>query len=616
MSAVTPEIAADFLIEAQEILDRLGEQLVTLEQDPGDSEQLNAVFRGFHTLKGGAGFLGIQAMVNLCHAAEEALGMVRAGKATLEADHFDAAQQSLDWLQRMLDAVAAGEEPPHAPATLIAQFDVDAAPAPVRAPVATPAAGGNDLITDDEFEALLDQLHGGATPPATAVAPAGGDLISEDEFEALLDQLHGGAVPGAATARPAPAAAPQSAPVRPPAPAPAPASPVRPARASEAEQTIRVDTKRLDAIVNLVGELVLSRNRLKTLRARLRDEELDRAVSGLDIATARLQNAVMRTRMQPVGKVFSRFPKVARDVARSLKKEVDLELIGADTELDRNLVEALSDPLVHLVRNAIDHGIELPDLREATGKPRSGQVRLAAQQEGDYVTIEIRDDGAGIDPERLRDKALEKGLIEPEAAARLSHDECLQLIFLPGFSTKTEITDISGRGVGMDVVQSRIRELSGQIQIHSQLGRGSRFLIRVPLTLAILPTLLVQAGDPVYALPLARVMEVLHAPASSLRWFDGQAVLDRQSTTLPLVDLRRWLGVEAVKAPLLTIVVLQMGDQRFGLVVDQVRGREEVVIKPLPRAVRGLRGYAGATLIGDGRMALILDVDGLREAAA
>ncbi|MGN7833660.1 chemotaxis protein CheA [Pseudoxanthomonas sp. 22568] len=613
MSAVTPEIAADFLIEAQEILDRLGEQLVTLEQDPGDSEQLNAVFRGFHTLKGGAGFLGIQAMVNLCHAAEEALGMVRAGKATLEADHFDAAQQSLDWLQRMLDAVAAGEEPPHAPAALIAQFDVDAAPAPVRAPVAAPAAGGSDLITDDEFEALLDQLHGGA-PPTTPALPVGGDLISEDEFEALLDQLHGGAVPGATIARPAPAAAPQSAPVRPA--APAPASPARPARAGEAEQTIRVDTKRLDAIVNLVGELVLSRNRLKTLRARLRDEELDRAVSGLDIATARLQNAVMRTRMQPVGKVFSRFPKVARDVARSLRKEVDLELIGADTELDRNLVEALSDPLVHLVRNAIDHGIELPDLREATGKPRSGQVRLAAQQEGDYVTIEIRDDGAGIDPERLRDKALEKGLIEPEAAARLSHDECLQLIFLPGFSTKTEITDISGRGVGMDVVQSRIRELSGQIQIHSQLGRGSRFLIRVPLTLAILPTLLVQAGDPVYALPLARVMEVLHAPASSLRWFDGQAVLDRQSTTLPLVDLRRWLGVEAVKAPLLTIVVLQMGDQRFGLVVDQVRGREEVVIKPLPRAVRGLRGYAGATLIGDGRMALILDVDGLREAAA
>ncbi|WP_313928671.1 chemotaxis protein CheA [Pseudoxanthomonas sp.] len=580
MSAVTPEIAADFLIEAQEILDRLGEQLVTLEHDPSDSGQLNAVFRGFHTLKGGAGFLGIQAMVNLCHAAEETLGLVRAGQATLEAQHFDAAQQSLDWLQQMLDAVGAGEEPPHAPQALIEQFDVHGstpAPAPKPAAAAAPAPqAGGDLIGDDEFEALLDQLHGGGAP--TSVVP------------------------------PAPVAA-----------VPAPAKPATPKPATkaggEAEQTIRVDTKRLDAIVNLVGELVLSRNRLKTLRARIRDEELDRAVSSLDIATARLQTAVMRTRMQPVGKVFSRFPKVARDVARQLQKEVDLELVGADTELDRNLVEALADPLVHLVRNAIDHGIEVPSLREACGKPRQGHVRLSAQQEGDFVTIEIRDDGAGIDPERLRAKALEKGLIDPEAAARLTHDECLQLVFMAGFSTKAVVTDISGRGVGMDVVQSRIRELSGQINIHSDVGRGSRFVIRVPLTLAILPTLLVQAGDPVYALPLARVMEVLHAPSESLRWFDGQAVLDRQSHTLPLVDLRQWLRVDPVMAPLLTIVVLQMGEQRFGLIVDQVRGREEVVIKPLPRAVRGLPGYAGATLIGDGRMALILDVDGLRATA-
>ena len=584
MSAVTPEIAADFLIEAQEILDRLGEQLVTLEQDPSDSEQLNAVFRGFHTLKGGAGFLGIQPMVNLCHAAEETLGLVRAGQATLEPQHFDAAQQSLDWLQRMLDAIGAGEDPPHAPQMLIDQFDVQGHAAPAPKPATPPAAG--------------------------AAVASGGDLISDDEFEALLDQLHGDGVPTTVAApSPAPPPRPQ------PAPKPAPAGKPVAKAGGETEQTIRVDTKRLDAIVNLVGELVLSRNRLKTLRARIRDEELDRAVSGLDIATARLQTAVMRTRMQPVGKVFSRFPKVARDVARQLQKEVDLELVGADTELDRNLVEALADPLVHLVRNAIDHGIEVPSLREACNKPRQGHVRLSAQQEGDFVTIEIRDDGAGIDPERLRVKALEKGLIDPEAAARLSHDECLQLVFLPGFSTKAEVTDISGRGVGMDVVQSRIRELSGQITIHSDVGRGSRFVIRVPLTLAILPTLLVQAGDPVYALPLARVMEVLHAPSESLRWFDGQAVLDRQSHTLPLVDLRQWLRVDPVMAPLLTIVVLQMGEQRFGLIVDQVRGREEVVIKPLPRAVRGLPGYAGATLIGDGRMALILDVDGLRATA-
>ncbi|WP_369932709.1 chemotaxis protein CheA [Xanthomonas tesorieronis] len=576
MSAVPDDIAADFIIEAQEILDRLGEQLVSLEQAPEDSDQLNAVFRGFHTLKGGAGFLAITPMVELCHAAEDTLGQARAGQATLQARHFDAAQQSLDYLQSMLDAFGSGNEPPRAPQQLIAQFatsgEETAAPSAKPAAAApAPAAGGNsDLIDDDEFEALLDQLHGGAAPAALPVP--------------------------AAAPRPVPSAKPAAA----------------PAKAAEPEHTVRVDTKRLDAIVNLIGELVLSRNRLKTLRVRLRDEELDRAVSSLDIATSRLQSAVMRTRMQPVGKVFSRFPKVARDVARSLNKEVDLELIGADTELDRNLVEALADPLVHLVRNAIDHGIETPALREATGKPRGGHVRLSAQQEGDYVSIEVQDDGAGIDPERLRQKAREKGLIDPEAAARLTTEECLHLVFLPGFSTKSEVTDISGRGVGMDVVQSRIRELSGQIQIQSELGRGSRFLIRVPLTLAILPTLLVQAGDTVYALPLARVVEVLHAPRRALGWFDGRAVLDRQSHTLPLVDLRQWLNIEAPELPLLTVVVLQAGESRMGLVVDQVRGREEVVIKPLPRALRGLPGYAGATLIGDGRLALILDVDGLK----
>ncbi|MBH1592727.1 chemotaxis protein CheA [Stenotrophomonas maltophilia] len=608
MSAVSDDITADFIIEAQEILDRLGEQLVSLEQAPQDADQLNAVFRGYHTLKGGAGFLGITAMVELCHAAEEALGAVRAGQAVLQPHHFDAAQQSLDYLQSMLDAVSSGNEPGYAPPDLIAQFDVHGAAAPAAAAPAAAAPAAGDLITADEFEALLDQLPGSNAPPAVATPTKADDgLISEDEFEALLDQLHGGAAPGAK-----PVAAPPAPALPAPRPAAAAAKPAANKPVAEAEHTVRVDTKRLDAIVNLIGELVLSRNRLKTLRARLRDEELDRAVSTLDIATARLQSAVMRTRMQPVGKVFSRFPKVARDVARSLKKEVDLELVGAETELDRNLVEALADPLVHLVRNAIDHGVEMPDLREAQGKPRMGHVRLSAQQEGDYVSIEVQDDGAGIDPEKLRAKAREKGLIDPEAAARLSSEECLHLVFLPGFSTKQQVTDISGRGVGMDVVQSRIRELSGQIQIQSELGRGSRFLIRVPLTLAILPTLLVQAGEDVYALPLARVMEVLHAPRTSLGWFDGRAVLDRRSHTLPLGDLRQWLDVTPAASALLTIVVLQAGEARFGLVVDQVRGREEVVIKPLPKALRGLRGYAGATLIGDGRMALILDVDGLR----
>ncbi|MCD9045707.1 MULTISPECIES: chemotaxis protein CheA [unclassified Luteimonas] len=609
----SPEIAADFVIEARELLDDLGGQLVALEQTPGDREQLNAVFRAFHTLKGGAGFLGVTPLVELCHAAEETLGAARSGQATLEARHFDAAQQSLDWLQAMVDAIDSGSEVPRAPAAVVNGFSL-APPATTATPAA--AAANGDMIGDDEFEALLDQLHGNAAPGPVGAAGNGG-AISDDEFEALLDQLHGSAPPGAAAAQVTPPAAPRTptpAPAPPAAAAPKPAAPqaANGAATAEREHTVRVDTRRLDAIVDLVGELVLARNRLKTLRARLRDEELDRAVSTLDNATARLQGAVMHTRMQPVGKVFARFPKLARDVARALDKEVDLELVGAETELDRNLVEALADPLVHLVRNAIDHGIEAPALREATGKPRAGKVRLIAQQQGDYVGIEVQDDGAGIDPERLRTKAREKGLIDAETAARLSVEECLHLVFMPGFSTRSEVSDISGRGVGMDVVQSRIRELSGQIQVHSELGRGSRFSLRVPLTLAILPTLLVQAAGDAYALPLARVQEVLHAPTHAVNWFDGRAALDRRSHTLPLLDLRHWLRQPAPETPLLTIVVLQRGDARFGLVVDEVRGREEVVIKPLPRALRGLPGYAGATLIGDGRLALILDVDALR----
>jgi two-component system chemotaxis sensor kinase CheA len=406
---------------------------------------------------------------------------------------------------------------------------------------------------------------------------------------------------------PAPAAAPPAPPPRPAPPARAAAAPVQ----EPADITVRVDVRRLDAMVNLVGELVLARNRLKTIRPRLRDDELDRAVAALDVATSRLQGAVMTARMQPVGRVFARFPKLARDVARQLRKQVHLEVVGADTELDRNLVEALADPLVHLVRNAIDHGIEMPEARRRAGKPEQGVVRLSAQQEGDHVLIEVRDDGAGIDPEKIRRSAVDKRLVDDDAAARLSSDECLQLLFLPGFSTRTEVSDLSGRGVGMDVVQSKIRELSGTVQIQSEPGAGSRFSIRVPLTLAILPTLLVEVGRDVYALPLVRVVEVLSHEPGRVLWLDGQRMLDLRQQPLPLLDLREWLGLDPAPLPDSTCVVLQSGEQRYCLAVDRVCGREEVVIKALPPTLRGLPGYAGASLIGDGRMALILDVDAL-----
>ena len=575
--AFDSDICADFLVEAREILDQLGEQMVTLEHAPDDRDGLNAVFRGFHTIKGGAGFLDIQPMVVLCHAVEDRFDAARSGKVPLDPVTFDGAQQAVDLLMDMLDSVAAGTTPAEVPELLLASLRMEDAP----------TAAASDVLSD-----ITD------------------DNLDDLDFDALLDSLHGkGTVPGAAPTPAEPATAPDAAP-------PATVTPIRPAAAPRkapdpADATVRVDVRRLDAMVNLVGELVLVRNRLKTIRPRLRDEDLDRVVTALDASTSRLQSAVMMARMQPVGRVFSRFPKLVRDIARQLDKSVELDVIGADTELDRNLVEALSDPLLHLVRNAIDHGIESPGARRAAGKGDTGRVRLSAQQEGDHVAIEVRDDGAGIDPDKIRDSAVRKGLIDTESAARLSTDECLQLIFMPGFSTRAEVSDLSGRGVGMDVVQSKIRELSGEVQIQSEPGVGSRFLIRVPLTLAILPTLLVEIDDDVYALPLVRVVEVLAHRASEPMWIDGQRVLDLREEPLPLLSMRDWLGAGAPPDGETTGVVLQSGEQRFCLEVDRVRGREEVVIKALPRTLRGLPGYAGASLIGDGRMALILDVDAL-----
>ncbi|HEY5804087.1 MAG TPA: chemotaxis protein CheA [Lysobacter sp.] len=586
MSAIASDICADFLVEVGEILDQLGEQMVALEHAPTDRECLNAVFRGFHTIKGGAGFLDFVPMVAICHAVEDRLNAARTGMAPLDAEAFDGAQQSLDLLVDMLQCVSTGLPLSPAPEALLASLRAGmggTAPAPAASPasaaIAAFATGGDD-IDDLDFEALLDSLHGAGGIP--------GEVAETVTAPAPVETVAATPVPS----RPIAAK-----------PATAPAEP--------AEVTVRVDVRRLDAMVNLVGELVLARNRLKTIRPRLRDDDLDRAVGSLDAATSRLQSAVMTARMQPVGRVFARFPKLARDVARQLNKNVDLEVIGAETELDRNLVEALADPLVHLVRNAIDHGIEMPEARRRAGKPELGRVRLSAQQEGDHVAIEVRDDGNGIDPEKVRRKAVDKGLIDAEAAARLSGEECLQLIFLPGFSTRDEVSDLSGRGVGMDVVQSRIRELSGFVQIHSEPGAGSRFLIRVPLTLAILPTLLVEIDDDVYALPLVRVVEVLAFQHGNTLWIDGQQVLDLRQEPLPLLDLRAWLGLEAKRLAETTCVVLQSGEQRFCLLVDRVRGREEVVIKALPPTLRGLPGYAGASLVGDGRMTLILDVDAL-----
>jgi len=724
------EILQDFLIEAGEILEQLNEQLVDLEHRPDDYDLLNAVFRGFHTIKGGAGFLGIDPLVTVCHRAEDVFNVLRQGQRQVDPVLMDAVLQVLDVVNEMFALVQSGEEPDEADPQLIetlhqlavpagetAETPQQAEPAPAPEPepavvtaeemvaeatddtLSDPALGGDEIteeefeklldqlhgtgkhggvpvldeaataaaptaaqsddITEEEFEALLDQLHGKGkfsgvpaaagqvaaetAPKTAAAASADSDEITEDEFEALLDELHGkgkfGAIngaaaaadtgsapaaakPAAAAAQPAEAAAAKPKPtISRPAPAKAPKASKRTEDAHAharkqptAETTIRVDTARLDDIMNMVGELVLVRNRLETLKARLGDEEVATAVANLDVVTSDLQNSVMKTRMQPVKKVFGRFPRVVRDLARSLKKEIDLELHGEETDLDKNLVEALSDPMVHLVRNAVDHGIESPEEREAAGKPRVGKVVLSAEQAGDHILLTIADDGKGMDPDVLRRKAVEKGMMDEEAAARLDEKECYNLIFAAGFSTKTEISDVSGRGVGMDVVKTRIAQMNGQVEIDSEYGKGSLITIKLPLTLAILPTLMVVLGKQPFALPLSNVVEIFNLDLERTNVVDGQLTIMVRERALPLFYLHKWLVPGSNRENREStghVVVVTVGSTQVGLVVDHLIGQEEVVIKPLGALLQGLDGMAGATITGDGNIALILDIPGL-----
>ncbi|NQD92814.1 chemotaxis protein CheA [Pseudomonas sp. CrR25] len=713
------EILQDFLVEAGEILEQLSEQLVELESRPDDMNLLNAIFRGFHTVKGGAGFLQLNELVECCHIAENVFDILRKGERRVDAELMDVVLEALDAVNGMFGEVRERVEPTPASRELLAALarlaepagseesvapaaDREPAPEPeaaIAAPVsgditdsefeqlldalgeppveaAAPAAGGDEItddefetlldqlhgkgqfvppaiitsavaspapaaatdeITDDEFEALLDQLHGKGQfvpPAADAVKPAAaapvaapaaaGDEITDDEFEALLDQLHGKGKFSEPPAVEAPPQAAQPAAAKPvarpvaklePAKAPAVSAPLAAATdkapaASEAETTVRVDTARLDEIMNMVGELVLVRNRLVRLGLNSGDEAMSKAVSNLDVVTADLQTAVMKTRMQPIKKVFGRFPRLVRDLARSLKKEINLELVGEDTDLDKNLVEALADPLVHLVRNAVDHGIETPDEREAAGKARGGKVVLSAEQEGDHILLSISDDGKGMDADVLRAKAVEKGLLEKDAADRLNEFECYNLIFAPGFSTKTEISDVSGRGVGMDVVKTKISQLNGTVNVFSVKGQGSKIVIKVPLTLAIMPTLMVMLGNQAFAFPLVNVNEIFHLDLSRTNVVDGQEVVIVRDKALPLFYLKRWLVRSAAHEEQREghVVILTVGSQRIGFVVDQLVGQEEVVIKPLGKMLQGTPGMSGATITGDGRIALILDV--------
>ncbi len=715
---VDQEILEDFLVEAGEILELLSEQLVDLEQHPEDRELLNAIFRGFHTVKGGAGFLQLDPMVDCCHSAENLFDQLRNDALKVSAGLMDLVLQALDSINAMFEAVQQGSYPDVADPQLLAGLNAMAAGkaaaaspalsvAPVNSSPQTDAAvsaefdqlvadlgseepslpvGGtlsNDLITEDEFDDLLDKLHGPAGAPGlmaeSAIAPDPG-LITEDEFESLLNELHGpSGAPGlgsvdvgsgrvdanaefdqllgdglsSASAPVAQVSASPSAdlitddefehllddlqasgqgafspaasvtPVEPAKPKPKAAKPAAASKSQPAKQVaesnVRVDTRLLDQIMNMVGELVLVRNRLVRLGSEKDDGDLSKALGSLDMVTADLQMSVMKTRMQPVKKVFGRFPRLVRDLSRQLNKEVNLELRGEETDLDKNLVEALADPLIHLVRNAIDHGIEEPEVRINNGKSGQGHVLLSAEQEGDHILLVIQDDGAGMDPEKLRNLAIKRGMLDAEAAARLSDHECYNLIFAAGFSTKEQISDVSGRGVGMDVVKTKITQLNGKLDVDSNLGLGSRIEIQVPLTLAIMPTLMVLLKDQAFALPLVNVNEIFNLDLTQINMVEGQQVIIVRDKAMPLFHLKRWLLKGHEKEPLPEnghVVITNIGNMQVAFIVDQLVGQEEVVIKPLGSVLHGTPGLSGATITGDGKIALIVDIPSLLKAYA
>lgn len=767
------EILQDFLVEVGEILELLSEQLVELEQRPDDIDLLNAIFRGFHTVKGGAGFLQFEPMVELCHVTENIFDALRTGKRQVTTHLTDVVLKVLDAINLQYDQISKSQAPESADAHIVTALaklvrgeehveeesnnpevaeavkpntlkreaevfeedefealldelhgkgkaptaarklnkdnaqqeklsqDIEKAEATQKpSQITIPDQNNNDL-TDREFEELLDELHGAGKAPGAKVqasssfALESSDTITEDEFENLLDRLHGvGASPrggkpsrvnGEQIETPSSLESekksevsnsqPKSKPVEvlqssakdnstskthhskntSTSPSKDEVAEVRkttvaaksiekpteegkehkstkPSKGSKGpnkgkkstekketkrggnEVTVRVDTQRLDDIMNMVGELVLARNRLVMLGSKRNDAELNAALGLLDVVTGDLQTEVMKTRMQPIRKVFGRFPRVVRDLARSLNKEISLELKGEDTDLDKNLVEALADPLIHLVRNAADHGIETPEERLRVGKSRVGTVILDARQEGDHILLSIQDDGAGMDPDLLRNKAVEKHLMDADTAARLTDKEAFDLIFFPGFSTKTDVSDVSGRGVGMDVVKTKITQLNGLLDIESTLGEGTCLTIKVPLTLAIMPALMILLEQQAFALPLVSVNEIFQMDLTRTHVVDSQECVMIRDKPVPIFHLKRWLVRKPNEISDLSfchVVIVSVGNTRVGFVVDDLIGQEEVVIKPLGKMLQGTPGMAGATITGDGSIALILDVPGM-----
>ena len=600
------ELLQDFLQEASDLLSDVDNKLVDLEKMPDDRGLLNEIFRGFHTVKGGAGFLNATELVTLCHLTENLFDKLRVGELELTANLMDVIMAATNGVREMFGELGQGVQPQPADPNVITALRI--------------ALEGEALVEVKPFVAAVASVAP-AVSTGTSGEPDWAALQAAVTGEAPAQVTNGVLITKAETEAAKSAAAPE--PVAPDLtplgrratdqPAAQATSPRRVEERGGRENTIRVDTARLDQVLNLSGEIGLTKNRLTSLRVDIlagkSDSEtlqaLDQAVSQLDLLVSDLQNSVMKTRMQPIGRLFQKYPRIARDLARQLGKDVELVLSGEETEVDKTMIEDLADPLIHLIRNAVDHGVEMPEERQLSGKPVKSLVRLEARQEGDHIVLIVADDGKGMSAERIRGKAVEKGLISEEEANMLDERQSLNLIFLPGFSTMAQVSAVSGRGVGMDVVKTNIHKLNGSIEIRSEAGKGSAFVISLPLTLAILPVLLVLLGDQPFALPLSMVREILPIEQSRIQEVAGKETLVVRGEVLPVISLASLLGWPLEKYPEYG-VFMQTTERSFILGVDSFAGRDDAVIKSLEDFRP--KGVAGVTTLSNGQIVLILDM--------